>query len=303
MSGAVPVKFVAGSKVLFSVPKTLQTVSMSLPEAVSGAVLNLPELSAGDDGYRILSAPAGSVAGLLAQHPEMMIGGAQEYRRHYIDMAGTFDDYMARFSGKTRSTLRRKYRKLLKDIGSTAEFREFRTPAEMDEFRDLALPLSRRTYQAKSLDAGLPEDEASHAERRRLAQSGNVRAYLLCADGEPVSYLYLPIDQQTISYAFLGYDPAYSRLSPGTVLQLEALERLFAEQRYRYFDFTEGEGAHKAMFGTDSVECCSFLFLKRDTSNRLLLGSLAAFDSSVAAARTLAEKTGALAAARRALRA
>ena len=303
MSGAVDVKFVAGSKVLFSVPKTLKTVSLSLPEAVSGAAPQLPDLSPGDDGYRILSAPAGSASSLLEQHPAMMIGGAQEYRRHYIDMAGSFDDYMARFSGKTRSTLRRKHRKLLKDIGGEAEFREFRTPAEMDEFRDLALPLSRRTYQAKSLDAGLPEDAASHEERRRLAQNGNVRAYLLCAGGEPVSYLYLPIDQQTSSYAFLGYDPAYSRLSPGTVLQLEALERLFAEQRFRYFDFTEGEGAHKAMFGTDSVECSSFLLLKRDTSNRLLLGSLAAFDSSVAAARTLAEKTGALAAARRALRA
>ncbi|WP_245228452.1 GNAT family N-acetyltransferase [Pontixanthobacter sp. CEM42] len=297
-----PIKFVVGSKVLLSVPKALVNVSLTLPEVIDGVDVSLPELAGDQDGYRILSAPAEAVPQILRDHPDMVAGGIQTYRRHYIDMSGSFDDYMGRFSSKTRSTLRRKHRKLVKDIGGDVEFREYRTPDEMDAFRELALPLSRRTYQAKSLDAGLPESDEAHAERKRLAGDDNVRAYLLCADGKPVSYLYLPIDGATISYAFLGYDPDHARLSPGTVLQLEALDRLFAEERYRYFDFTEGEGAHKAMFGTDSVEACSFFLLKGQVANTMLLKSVDAFDKSIAGAKSLAERTGALAKVRNLLR-
>ncbi|MDN3646255.1 GNAT family N-acetyltransferase [Pontixanthobacter aestiaquae] len=297
-----PIKFVVGSKVLFSVPKALENVSMTLPEVIEGKSPSLPKLSDHQDGYRILSAPADALPQMLRDNPEMVAGGIQTYRRHYIDMNGSFDDYMGRFSSKTRSTLRRKHRKLIKDIGGEVEFREYRAPDEMDTFRDLALPLSRRTYQAKSLDAGLPESDEAHAERKRLAADDNVRAYLLCADGRPVSYLYLPIDGATISYAFLGYDPDHARLSPGTVLQLEALDRLFAEQRYRHFDFTEGDGAHKAMFGTDSVEACSFFLLKGEVANRMLLKSVDAFDAGIAGAKSLAERTGALSKVRSLLR-
>ena len=302
MAAMTPIKFVVGSKVLLSVNKRLETVSLTLPEVIDGESVALPALANDQDGYRILSAPKQALPLILQDHPNVIAGAVQTYRRHYIDMSGSFDDYMGRFSSKTRSTLRRKHRKLIKDIGGEVEFREYRTPEEIDQFRDLAIPLSRRTYQAKSLNAGLPEDNAGHAIRRELAAQDKVRAYLLLTDGQPVSYLYLPIEGETISYAFLGYDPDYARLSPGTILQLEALNRLFAEQRYRYFDFTEGEGAHKAMFGTDSVEACSFFLLKSEVANRMLLKSVDAFDASIAGAKSLAERTGSLSKIRQLIR-
>lgn len=103
-------------------------------------------------------------------------------------------------------------------------------------------------------------------------------------------------------YAHLGYDPEFARLSPGTVLQLQALERLFAEERFAYFDFTEGEGAHKAMFGTDHADCASFLLLDPTLANRALLGARDAFDGAVSGAKAVAQRTGALGKVRAALR-
>jgi CelD/BcsL family acetyltransferase involved in cellulose biosynthesis len=182
------------------------------------------------------------------------------------------------------------------------DIREFRSPDEMETFLDEAIPLSRKTYQARLLDAGLPEGEIALNQMLALARADCVRAYLLFVDNKPVSYLYLPIEDGIISYAFLGYDPQIANLSPGTVLQLDALERLFAENRYRYFDFTEGEGAHKAMFGTDSVAACSFFLLKGSVTNRTLLGCLAAFDGSINACKRLAEKSGIQANLRRVLK-
>ena len=130
-----------------------------------------------------------------------------------------------------------------------------------------------------------------------------MRCFLLFLAGEPVAYLALPVRGQTLVYAHLGYDPAHAALSPGTVLQMEALRMLFAEERFRYFDFTEGEGAHKALFGTDSVACRSFILLRSTLANRLLLAARNGFDAAVAWAKTRLQGQGALASARKFLRA
>jgi hypothetical protein len=82
-----------------------------------------------------------------------------QYERRYIDLDGTFDEYLKRFSSKSRSTLRRKVRKFAKLCGGEPTWRTYRTPKEMEEFYRLAREVSRRTYQERLLDAGLPETD------------------------------------------------------------------------------------------------------------------------------------------------
>jgi CelD/BcsL family acetyltransferase involved in cellulose biosynthesis len=212
------------------------------------------------------------------------------------------DGYMLRFSGKTRSTLRRKARKLAEDAGGYHVTRHA-SPAEIEDFLARALPLSARTYQARLLDAGLPDSPAARRAMLEAAEAGRMRCFLLHAGGEAIAYLALPVIGQTLVYAHLGYDPAWARLSPGTVLQMDALEALFGEGGYRWFDFTEGEGAHKALFGTDSVDCASLMLLRASLANRALLGARAGFDRIVSEGKSLAERSGALGSIRSLLRA
>jgi len=301
-SAAVPIRFVVGSRKLFEVPRQLETVSMSLEGLIAGKVPRIEGTMMAGEGLRCLSFPAAFLDRAGQQMPGHVIGGVQSYPRHYIDMRGTFDDYMDRFSGKTRSTLRRKQRKLAELAGGDYEVEEFRDPDGIDRFLAEAIPLSRRTYQARLLDAGLPEGDTARSGARALADADRLRAYLLRIKGKAIAYLYLPIEGETLVYAYLGYDPDHAASSPGTVLQLEALKKLFNENRFRYFDFTEGEGAHKAMFSTGHVPACSFFLLKRSLGNRLLLGSLDLFDGGVAQAKQLVGRSGALSAARKILR-
>ena len=261
-----------------------------------------PAPAPGPDGLRILSAPTERLAAIAARYPGFVAGGRQDYRRHYIDMDGSFEDYLARFSGKTRSTLRRKAKKLAEECGGY-DITEHRSPAEIEAFLAAALPLSARTYQARLLDAGLPDSPEARRAMLEAAEDNRMRAFLLHAGGAPIAYLSLPVVSATLVYAHLGYDPDHARLSPGTVLQMEALERLFAEGRYRWFDFTEGDGAHKAMFGTGSAACSSLVLLRPTLANRALLASRGAFDAGVAQAKALAERSGALARIRAGLRA
>lgn len=294
------IDFTVGSRRLLSVPRQLSTWAFSLEDVLAGALPAAP--SSRRDGVRVLSAPTARLTEITARYPGFIAGGRQDYRRHYIDMGQSFDDYMAQFSGKTRSTLRRKARRLADEAGGYT-VSEHRTPAEIEAFLAAALPLSARTYQARLLDAGLPESPEARRAMLEAAEADQMRAFLLHAGGQPVAYLSLPIAGQTLVYAFLGYDPDWARLSVGTVLQMDALERLFAEQRYRWFDFTEGDGAHKEMFGTHAAACSSLVLLEPTLANRTLLGARAGFDASVLGAKALAERSGALGRIRALLRA
>ena len=302
MAAAAPIAidFTLGSRRLLAVPRRLATWSFSLEQVLSGDLPDPP--ATGPDGVRVLSAPTDRLADVSTRYPGFIAGGRQDYRRHYIAMDGSFDAYMAQFSGKTRSTLRRKARKLADEAGGYT-VSEHRTPAEIEAFLTAALPLSARTYQARLLDAGLPDSPAARRAMLESAENNAMRAFLLHAEGQPIAYLSLPVVGQTLVYAHLGYDPAWARLSPGTVLQMDALERLFAEARYRWFDFTEGDGAHKEMFGTGHAACSSLVLLEPTLANRTLLGARAGFDASVAQAKALATRSGALGRLRALLRA
>ncbi|WP_086608493.1 GNAT family N-acetyltransferase [Erythrobacter donghaensis] len=294
------IDFTLGSRRLLSVPRALETWAFTLENVLAGTMPPAPPL--GPDGLRVLSAPTAQLGAVTARYPGLLAGGRQDYRRHYIDMGGSFADYLAGFSGKTRSTLRRKAKRLAEVPGGYS-VTAHRTPAEIEAFLAAALPLSARTYQARLLDAGLPDTPAARRAMLEGAEAGRMRAFLLHADGQPVAYLSLPVVGETLVYAHLGYDPDWARLSVGTVLQMEALEQLFAETRFRWFDFTEGEGAHKAMFGTHWAECTSLILLEPTLANRTVLGARRAFDAGVSGAKSLAARSGALGRIRALLRA
>ncbi len=295
------IAFTLGSRRVAGARRRLVPLAFSLEDALEERMPALPDVGE-SDGLRVLSAPVGMMPAIRNRFPGYRPGAVQRYRRAYIAMGRSYEDYLAGFSGKSRATLRRKVRKLEEASGGTLDLREYCTPGELTEFFALAMPLSARTYQARLLDAGLPTDSAWRAQAVTQAAEDRVRAFVLCLAGAPIAYLYLPVEGQTLVYAYLGHDPRHAALSPGTVLQLVALERLFDEKRYRYFDFTEGEGPHKALFGTDGVPCVSMVLLRPTLANRALLTALAAFDSTVAGAKTLARRSGVETILRRLLR-
>lgn len=186
----------------------------------------------------------------------------KRFPRYLADLNSDFESYLNGFGSKSKSTLKRKVRKFYEAGKGSAEFREYRTPSELTEFHALARELSRRTYQEKLLGNGLPETVEFKAKMLSLAGHDNLRAYTLSAYGKVLAYLYCPARNGVLYYDFLGFDPEYSNLSPGAVLQVLAFESLFSEKRFRLFDFEEGEGQHKRQFATQCVQCTKLLVFK-----------------------------------------
>jgi CelD/BcsL family acetyltransferase involved in cellulose biosynthesis len=297
VTATVALPFRVGARTVWRLRRRLERVPLSLEQAQAGFVPDLP--SPVGDGYLILSLADASLDGLLSRHTDLKPFVRQRYQRFYARLDDGFDAYLAGFSAKSRSTLKRKVRKLSDRSGGDLDLRCYRTAEEMDEFHRQARIVSARSYQERLLASGLPEGDAARAEMRALASRDAARGWILYLDERPISYLYAPADGTTLIYAYLGYDPDFADLSPGTVLQFEAMRQLMEEKRFRLFDFTEGEGQHKRLFSTGEVGCLDLLLLRPTLSNLLAGGSLAAFDGCVARAKAAAQMPLLLGLARR----
>ena len=213
------------------------------------------------------------------------------YTRFHTQLGGDFAGYLAKFSPKSRSTLRRKVRRFV-ETGPGCEMRVYKEPSDMQAFHRLASDVSALTYQEKLLDAGLPGEPAFVDELTAMAARDAVRAYVLFLQGKPIAYLCCPIVDGVLLYSYLGYDPKHADRSPGTVLQYLVFESLFAEQRFVAFDFTEGQGEHKKFFGTQATPCADICYLRDSLSARFWIGLHRAFDRGSIAAAALLESVG-----------
>jgi hypothetical protein len=289
---------------LASIPIPVYAYGYTLREAIEGTTPPAPPAArAGTRGLLLRACPASRDTAAIRDQPgDFVEYRLRTYQHHYIDMTIGFAAYTDQFSSKTRSTIRRKIRRLSDHCEGQITMRGFHTLAEIDEFITIAGPLSARTYQERLLDAGLPADEAFRTSARALAEGDSVRAFLLLHGNRPIAYLYLPVSEGTLIYEYVGYDPGYGEWSPGTALFWMAIESLFDERRFSYFDFTEGEGAHKVQFATHSVSCANILLLRRSIRSHLVVAIHRCYGYSIKKFRALAERTGALRALRRRLR-
>lgn len=231
-----------------------------------------PPLTGDQQGYLLANVPTPEGKPNLPDSGQYLQYCLKSYQRCYIDMTSNFDQYKAKFSGKSRSGINRKIRKFGEETQGL-DFRSYRTPEEIKHFFELAQPVSAASYQERLLDCGLPRSPDYISAAVAAAGRDEVRAFLLFANGNPVSYLYCPVENKVLNYAYLGYLPDFSKFSPGTVLQWLAMEQLFAEEKFTAFDFTEGDSDHKRFFSTHQTPCSLWLLLKPTMKNRTLVAS------------------------------
>jgi CelD/BcsL family acetyltransferase involved in cellulose biosynthesis len=269
-------KYQLGDWTVFTATLPLQLASVKAAERrnpVSRPEPPAVPLAPGSEGFMMRALPVAEALSPIGAAGDYLRYVQLQYRHSVIDFGSSFEDYQKKFSSKTRSTIKRKVRKFAEHSGGALSWRTYRTVDELREFLPLARRVARTTYQERLFASGIPESEAFVRGMESLAAQDHVRAYLLFDRERPVSYLYCPVDDGTLIYSYLGYDPDYMRFSVGTVLQWLAVEQMFSENRFSYFDFTEGESDHKRLFATHETLCANVLFLKNTLKNRILAHS------------------------------
>jgi CelD/BcsL family acetyltransferase involved in cellulose biosynthesis len=189
----------------------------------------------------------------------------------YTDLRGGPDEAFKSMSSKTRATIVRKVRHYETFSGGEIRWRVYRKPEELSEFHRLAADLSRKTYQARLFDSGLPDTDAFRAGMLDLAARDLVRAFMLFHCDVPVAYLYTPAPDGFLVYEYLGYDPVYAEHSPGTVLQYLALKHLHAEGRFPIYYWGYGHSQTKRIFSTREIVGADLFYFRPTLRNRLAI--------------------------------
>ena len=193
--------------------------------------------------------------------------------RHYIDLDGTFQQYLGRFSAKSRNTLARGARKFAEASGGAVDFREYRHPDDMSAFHEAASQVTRKTFQHKLLKSGLPLTDDFRGKLFELAALDKFRGYILFHGKSPVAFMYCTAHNDVLTGQVAGYDPAFQQYSPGTLLLYHILNRVFSEGRFRVFDFGIGESSYKDFFGTGVASCAAVYHFAYTPKNVAFLGA------------------------------
>jgi hypothetical protein len=208
--------------------------------------------------------------------------------RYYVDLDGTFQEYLRRFKAKSRKNLTRSVRIIAEASCGTIDFREYRHVGDMSAFYAEASQITKKTYQHRLLKSGLPQTEDFCRRLVELAGLGRVRGYILFFRKSPVAFAYCTVQDDVLTYQIIGYDPAFQQYSPGTVLLHCILDRIFSERRFRVFDFGTGEASYKSFFSTDAAPSAVVYELAYTPKNLVFLGvHLAASLTSSATAKIL----------------
>jgi len=285
-------KFEVGARTLMAIQRSLARVPLTLDDAREGRLPQLPPLEREAHGYSVTSLPEDRQGAMVFASGGMLPFVRQRYTRYFTDFSVGFDGWFEGLSSNARQSLRRKAKKIAAESGGDLDIRAFRTAEELEAFHDVARRISLRTYQERLMGSGLPDSADFLHDMVTLAAADRVRAWLLYIGDEPAAYLYCPVLGDTVIYAHVGHDPAFNDLSPGQVLQLEAMRDLFDEQKYARFDFTEGEGQHKRQFSTGGVACVDLLLLRPSLANRVTMAALGGFNRVVATGKKTVNAVG-----------
>lgn len=218
---------------------------------------------AGADVASVNSCPVGRTLGKMTRMGGSYRYVTNQYKHYFVRLDGSFDDYIASFNSKTRSTLLRKVRRFEKISPDTESFHVYRTPDEMEEFVRLARDVAEKTFQEHLFGYGLPDTPEFRAEIVERARQEAVEGYILFAGERPVAYIHGPITGGSIIlYDHVGYDPEFRNYSPGTVLQYHVIQHLFNDGRLDVYDLCTGEGEHKRIFANDYAFCADMYFFR-----------------------------------------
>lgn len=182
----------------------------------------------------------------LARANGYAVNVAEEDVAPRIELADTWDDYLAGLSKKDRHELRRKLRRL--DAQGNWRWYCVSDPSEAGKRMDTFVDLMRRSDPAKA--EFLTEEREAFFRRmvEATASEGMLRLFFMEMDDLPVaSSLCFDYDGVRMLYNS-GHDPEYRYYSVGLLLHSLCL-RDALEKGYRYFDFLRGNEPYKYRLG------------------------------------------------------
>ncbi len=188
--------------------------------------------------FREALAVAGSGLRTLARPPSM---------RWVADIPASFDSFLQRRSGKTRSTLRRKARQLEQEFTSVRVHR-FRRPDELEIMCADMEDVAATSYQRR-LGVGFNGTRMQIALIKRGLEMNRYSTWMLYLDGRPVAFWNGFAYRDTFFIGTPAFNHEYGKHSVGSYAMMHMIEDLCADPAITRLDFGHGEAEYKSAFG------------------------------------------------------
>ena len=180
-----------------------------------------------------------------------------------IVMPRSYEEYTQKWSAKTRNTLKRRLRRLEKDLNGQLQLSCVTSSDQVADYVNDAVEVSKKSYQWHLLGLGLRDSVRWQRNLKFLAERGWLRSYLLRCHGVPTAFTICYQDEHNCYSVNFGYDQEWANYSVGTVLHLLALKDLFAHNRPAVVDLGRHSGEHKRLFGNTFYLDCDIYLLRR----------------------------------------
>ncbi len=194
-----------------------------------------------------------------------------------LTLPETREQAMALRSAKSVSRLRSKEKALAREVNQPLRVVEIRAPDDWVPYEERIERLVNQSWQAQLFGQQFRLDSV-----RGTALRGWLRGFLLLAGEEALAFTMYYQGMGTMVSAILAYDRRYAKFSPGAILFLHTLERLYAADRPEYLDFGEGDADYKRQWANHTMEVGAVLLVRRRMG---LAGQLALYRAARGADR------------------
>lgn len=196
----------------------------------------------------------------------------------FIELPKSYDSYLKTLSSNFRQQIMRKSRQVFNKLNGEVVISEQEN--EMDEGLEDLFELQLKRWHTIGISCTFENTRFRLFVKdicKQLVQKNMVRLYRLYLNGKRAAAILMFYWGDTAIFYQSGWDPVFSRYSPGVVLMSNVIKDAI-EMRKRYFDFLRGDEPYKFKWTTDYRSTISVL-LSPNTSNRALLKSLTLKDN------------------------
>jgi Protein involved in cellulose biosynthesis (CelD) len=180
-----------------------------------------------------------------AQQTGAHIEESSELTPPYLQIAGSWEEYLQGKSGNFRSNLKRKPRRLAQ-LGAV-DLQFLAEPAQMPAFLDAMREIEESSWKSEAGSAITSRAWEWAFYRnlvQRLAPRGGLLCTLLTVDGRAAAYDLSVVAHDVASCLKTSFDPKWSEGSPGLVLRAALMERIFRDG-FREYDFLGANERYK----------------------------------------------------------
>jgi len=168
-----------------------------------------------------------------------------------MSLPATAQEFWGRLSPKVRKNQKWQAKKLVQDYSGDVKIDCVTETSGLERMIQDVEEIAKKTYQ-RALRVGFVDDEDTRRRLSLRARKGWFRGYVLYVANSPCAFWLGTVCNGVFHSDYMGYDPAFSKHSPGMYLITRIIEQLCeaeGEQRISSIDFGLGDAEYKRILG------------------------------------------------------